>query len=218
MPFDNYTDLIDKIDQYLLQYDISGQVEDFITLAEKRMDREVRHRLMSGTKEGFLGGSDSVTLPAQYAETITWRVTTPFPGLTLTRVPPDRFFDLYAASIPGPPQIYTIIGNEAFMAPNPETAGTDEFPYKLFYYSKVPPLTLTNSTNWLLDAAPDLYLYGALLEAEPFVLNDERMATWEKMYERGRASLNASDARARYRPGSVMRPETYTRDGKRYST
>jgi hypothetical protein len=47
----------------------------------------------------------------------------------------------------------------------------------MIYRQNVPALA-SNSTNWLLLAAPDIYLYGALLEAAPYLQNDDRIQTW----------------------------------------
>lgn len=51
------------------------------------------------------------------------------------------------------------------------------------YYAK--PTALRDDTdgiNWLVENAPDLILYGALLEAEPFLKNDARIAVWRDYY------------------------------------
>ena len=51
------------------------------------------------------------------------------------------------------------------------------------YYAK--PTLLRNEAdgiNWMITNAPDLVLYGALLEAEPFLKNDSRIALWRDMY------------------------------------
>lgn len=38
------------------------------------------------------------------------------------------------------------------------------------------------TAHWLIVNAPDLVLYGALLEAQPYLRNDARIATWQGMY------------------------------------
>lgn len=57
------------------------------------------------------------------------------------------------------------------------------------YYAKPTVLrTDADGVNWLITNAPDLCLYGSLLAAEPFIKNDERIATWQMMYERALVS------------------------------
>ena len=60
-----------------------------------------------------------------------------------------------------------------------------------------------NPSNLFLATCPDLLLYGALAEAEPYLMNDERLATWASLYDRGLASLRASDDDSEY-PSSPM--------------
>jgi hypothetical protein len=40
-------------------------------------------------------------------------------------------------------------------------------------------LSDSNTTNWLLDDHPDLYLFGSLARAEAYLKDDERVAFWK---------------------------------------
>ena len=48
-------------------------------------------------------------------------------------------------------------------------------------------------TNWITEYAPQLLLYGTLVEATPFLKNDERIPVWQSMYDRAAAMLNGED-------------------------
>ena len=48
-------------------------------------------------------------------------------------------------------------------------------------------------SNWLTEYAPDVLLYAALLEATPFLKNDERVPMWTGMYDRAAQALNGED-------------------------
>jgi hypothetical protein len=76
--------------------------------------------------------------------------------------------------------------------PTPDTTYDGE----LTYYAKIPSLSDSNTSNWLLAYAPDLYLYGALVEAEPYLKNDERIAVWGELYLRVIADIEVADERA----------------------
>src|SRR5207245_438282 len=78
-----------------------------------------------------------------------------------------------AANVPARPRYFTIFSSEIELAPTPDAAYTIEMVYRQL----IPPLA-SNGTNWLLAAAPDLYLYGALLEAAPYIKEDARIQTW----------------------------------------
>jgi hypothetical protein len=96
----------------------------------------------------------------------------------------------YTAS--GKPQYYTVVGNQLEFIPTPDS----EYQGELTYYAKIPPLSDSNTSNWLLAYAPDLYLYGALVEAEPYLKNDERVALWGELYLRVIADIEVADERA----------------------
>ncbi len=49
------------------------------------------------------------------------------------------------------------------------------------YYAKQDPLRTTDP-SWYVTNAPEVLLYGSLLEAEPFNRNDERLPTWQALY------------------------------------
>jgi len=68
----------------------------------------------------------------------------------------------------------------------------------MVYFYKPEYLSDTNSSNlWLADT-PDLLLYAALGEAEPYLMNDERLNTWASMYDRGVNALRKSDDESEY--------------------
>lgn len=50
-------------------------------------------------------------------------------------------------------------------------------------FDGVTALSNQNTTNWILENHPDLYLYASLTEAQPYLNNDERIATWRTLYE-----------------------------------
>ena len=68
-----------------------------------------------------------------------------------------------------------------------------EYPFEVLYYELPPLLDDSIQTNWLTEYAPQLLLYGTLLEATPFLKNDERIATWQQYYDRAAAMLNGED-------------------------
>lgn len=64
---------------------------------------------------------------------------------------------------------------------------------EILYYQLPELLDDTHQTNWLTDYAPNLLLYGALLEATPFLKNDERIQTWQSFYQQAANALNTED-------------------------
>jgi hypothetical protein len=68
----------------------------------------------------------------------------------------------------------------------------------MLYYAKPESLSNTVTTNVFLTVCPDLLLYGALGEAEPYLMNDARLQTWASLYDRGVTALTVSDDQGEY--------------------
>jgi hypothetical protein len=102
----------------------------------------------------------------------------------------------------GQPQFFTIFGSEIELAPTPDAIYTVEMVYRV----NVPALA-SNSTNWLLTLAPDLYLYGALLESAPYMKEDERIQTWTAGFAVALEGLNTLGMASTFNAGPLsMRP------------
>jgi len=65
------------------------------------------------------------------------------------------------------------------VAPTPASA----YSFEVLYYERVQPLDSSNQTNWFTIYAPQALLYGSLLQAMPFLKNDERMGMWQQQYD-----------------------------------
>jgi hypothetical protein len=74
-------------------------------------------------------------------------------------------------------------------APTPDAA----YPMEVLYYELPPLLDEDTQTNWLTEYAPNLLLYGCLLEATPFVKDDQRVQLWQAYYDRALSALNGED-------------------------
>jgi hypothetical protein len=65
------------------------------------------------------------------------------------------------------------------IAPTPAAA----YNFEVLYYERVQPLDSSNQTNWFTTYAPQALLYGSLLQAMPFLKNDERIGMWQQQYD-----------------------------------
>jgi hypothetical protein len=75
------------------------------------------------------------------------------------------------------------------ISPTPDA----NYPWEIIYYQQPPLLDDTNQTNWLTDYAPNALLYRALLEATPFLKNDDRIPVWQAMYGQSMQAINVQD-------------------------
>jgi hypothetical protein len=208
MAFTSYSDLKTTIANYLARSDLTSVIPDFIRLAEDRLRRDLRIRQMLKVATATTTSGDStVSIPSDFIAMKDLHLNTN-PVRTLTFQNTANFFELnnVSASAKGYPRAYTLLGSEFKFAPVPDSAYTLE----MVYYHKPDYLSDSNTSNLFLANCPDLLLYGSLSEAEPYLMNDERLATWAAMYDRGLASLRASDEDAEY-PASPMRITLSTR-------
>jgi len=199
MAFTSYTTLKTKIGEYLARTDLDAQIPDFIRLAEERLRRDLRIRQMLKVATADTTADDStVSLPSDFLAMKDLHLDTN-PVRVLQFQNTSNFFRNARTTDKGVPTMYTLLGSEFQFAPYPDATYT----LRMVYYHKPDFLSDSNASNLFLANCPDLLLYGALAEAEPYLMNDERIATWASLYDRGLASLRASDDDSEY-PSSPM--------------
>jgi hypothetical protein len=194
MALTNYSDLKSAVASYLGRSDLTDQIPDFIRLAEVRLRRDLRIRqMMKSATTITTGGDSTVGLPSDFLELRTLHVLTN-PVRDLQYVSPAVFYRNGRTHESGLPVYYTVMATEFKFAPVPDAPYTLE----MLYYASPEFLSNTTPSNMFMANAPDLLLYGALVEAEPYLMNDARIQLWAGMFDRGLASLNASDDKAEY--------------------
>ena len=223
MPFDSYAGLIARLADYVMRDDMGPFIPDWVRLAELRLDR--RLNLSENETSVTLPLSGGATpLPDDYR---TWRsVTGAGWGGRLGYLSPEQFYGYRRgpwrsywrdqAGVPhydGPgPCGFTIVGSvpsddldvpldswsfgatNPFLLVGPQSTGD----VRLLYRQGIPPLGGDRPSNWLINKAPDLYLYASLLEAEPFLHNDSRIPMWRGMLEEALKDVIALDRDARW--------------------
>jgi hypothetical protein len=199
MAITNYTDLQSTIADYLARTDLTTQIPLFIQLAENRLRRDLRLRQMIKVVITTTTASDStVALPSDFLEMRDIHIETN-PIQTVIYQNPSNFFRNTNVTVGGMPSYYTVTGSEFQFAPVPDSAYT----LKMIYYAAPTYLSSSVSSNVFLATCPDLLLYAALGEAEPYLMNDARTQTWAALYDRGLTSLTISDD-AGEQPSSPM--------------
>lgn len=138
-------------------------------------------------------GDNTVGLPSDFLSVRDLYVDQS-PRRPLTYLSPSAFTRDARAHESGVPVFYTQKGLEFELGPQPDTA----YVLVLLYYAKPDPLSNTNASNTFLAVCPDVLLYGALLEAEPYLMNDARLQTWSTLYSNAVQSLAESDNASEY--------------------
>jgi hypothetical protein len=193
----DYTSLQDAVAEYMARDDLAARIPTFIQLAETKFNRELFVRQMEGratlTVDTLLSSPEFLSLPSDFQTMRRIRLSGVTGKPTIEYKSPGGL-DSYRYSIDNvtaQPEYFTIIGDEIELAPTPD----ENFEVEILYRKVVPPLA-SNSTNWLLTMAPDLYLYGALLEAAPYMNEDARIQTWGLGFTTALKGLNDLSTKA----------------------
>ncbi|MFN3522229.1 MAG: hypothetical protein ACK4YQ_08260 [Phenylobacterium sp.] len=187
MTLSTYTDLKSAVADWLDRADLNARIPDFVALAEAQMNRTLRVRRMIARASASLE-AEFTSLPGDFLEVVA---LTGDDGQTLRPAPPQTMAALKAASPgPGRPQRYALAGEALQVHPAPERP----VGVALTYYAKIPALSASVAANWLLAEAPDAYLYGALLQAAPYLRDPEALPIWNAGYEAALAGVRAGQA------------------------
>jgi hypothetical protein len=168
----SYSDLLTSIANWTARSDLTSTIPDFIALFESFVNRKLRVRQMESSTTLTTSDGDA-TLPTDY---LAWRKVV-WPGstsLNLEYFDPVALSEQYPSSATGVPRAFTIEGTTLRARPIDDTTSIT-----LVYYAKVPALTSTADTNWLLTAHPDFYLFGTLVEANAFLMDAEKGMLWK---------------------------------------
>ena len=200
MAIGTYTELKTAVANWLDRDDLTDRIPEFISLAEARFNRILRLRSME-TKQtaSTVAAQRNYALPTNYIQMRNFQLNTD-PITTLSYVTPEIFDRLWGGSTSGTPSFYTILANEISLGPLPASILTME----MLFYKRFDYLTVSAPTNWLLTNAPDIYLYGSMLEAEPYIMNDERVPLWSQGVCQAVSDLQEQDNKDRH-SGSALR-------------
>lgn len=197
MALNTYSALGSAIASWLHRTDITSTIwADFITLAEARINRELRVREMETEATLTSTGVATIGLPSSFLEAKrVYHDASPLNKLEY--ITPEDYYQRYMSSTSGTPEAFTIEGDNMVVGPIPASGTT----FKMLYYKQPPALSSTN--HGLFLANPDLYLFGSLCEAQPYVKDDKRFPLWNARFEKVLQEAKAKDDRDRH-SGSVL--------------
>lgn len=185
------------IAKWLARPDLTDRIVEFVALAEDRIATDLRVADLE-TSGDLTISAQSVAKPTGFLEARRLYLSTD-PVTKLEFMDTNSFWSLYLSSQTGKPKHFTIEGNNFIFGPSPDATYTG----KLLYYKRLTALSDDSDTNWLLTSARGLYLYGALIEAQPFIRNDPRIAVWSAFYDNLLDRLTRADQRAQFSGGTL---------------
>lgn len=194
MDLSTYSGLKAAVASYLARSDLTNEIPVFIQLAENRLRRDLRIRQMLKVATTDTVADDAtVQIPSDFLQMRDLHINNN-PITVLKYESPSNFYRNTFSLINGVPKQYTLLADQFQLAPIPDSI----MEVQMLYYAAPPYLSDSNSSNVFLATCPDLLLYAALGEAEPYLMNDPRLQTWKAMYDVGVQSLTVSDDQGEY--------------------
>lgn len=161
----SYSTLQTDVADYLHRTDLTTQLPSFVTLAEAVLFRELSIRDMAVSTDLTTTG-EYCNLPADFGDVVKLTVT--YGG---TETPLDYMSPAYSWTGTARPESYTLDNNKIRIF-----GASTGFAFKLYYKPKIQALSVSNTTNWLLENAYDLYFYATALEAAKYTRDGQLMA------------------------------------------
>jgi hypothetical protein len=165
-----YDSLVENIQSYLERTDQAtiDKIPLFIMLAEQVIASEIKFLgNLNVANSTFVAGANNITVAGERQPVLLRKyeyLREYWPDDTQTDVP--KFYCDYNY-------------DNWLVAPTPDS----NYSFEVLYYERVQPLDSTNQTNWFTIYAPQALLYGSLLQAMPFLKNDERLPMWQAQYQ-----------------------------------
>ena len=159
---------------------LAARVQEFIALAEADISRRLRTRENLGTATGnTVSATATVALPSDFGGVFSLTITTSDGEKALRQLAAGVALDGFYGEGNGEPAYYVVEGANVRLFPTPGGV----YSYTLRYWQRLAALSGTNTSNWLLTAHPDAYLFGSLVQAELYNVNDARVPLWQAKYE-----------------------------------
>lgn len=200
MAITTYSELQSAIGNWLNRSDLTANIPDFIALAEADMDRRLRHWRMENRSTAVLNSQYS-TLPTDFIEPLRLFITS---GDTykMEAESQAQLLDRRAgaANATGRPEYYAITSGSIEVFPSPDS----DYTLEMLYVAKSNSLSVSNTSNWILQYHADCYLYGSLVHSAPFLEEDRRLAVWGALYDKAIDAINQDNEGAKF-GGSGLR-------------
>ena len=195
-----FTSLQEDVRKYLergsvADADVYAQIPSLINLAERQIASELKVQgFIDVLSFNLVAGQSVYDKPDRWRKTVSMTIGT---GAANEQRTPlfARSYEYCRAYWPdatatGAPELYADYDyNHWLVVPTPDA----NYPAEALVDRMPALLDDATQTNWLTDFAPQLLLYRTLLEAAPFLKNDERIAVWQGLYDRAAAMINGED-------------------------
>ena len=189
-----YDSLVENIQSYLNRTDTATieKIPLFIMLAEQIIASQIKFLgNLTVNESAMTTGTNVIDKPVRWHKTVSMNITVAGVKQPVLLRKYEYLREYWPNdTLEGLPKFYADYDYTHWLvAPTPD----DDYTFEVLYYERVQPLDSTNQTNWFTIYAPQALLYGSLLQAMPFLKNDERVAMWQQQYDLIMQTLTAED-------------------------
>lgn len=195
----NFATLSTAVADYLARSDLTSFVPNFIEGCENTIYKNLRIRAMENALNVTISsGVAAVPTSPAYLE-LKYAYVTTTPISKLHHLPPEQIYEKFPVrSGSNIPKFISVEASNFIFGPYP-----GNYTVNGIYYGRLTALSSGNTTNWFTANAPYLLLYGALMEAEPFLANDPRLITWKAMFDMHYKAVRDEETRQKSSGGSL---------------
>jgi hypothetical protein len=189
-----YDNLTATVLQYLERQDPAtvAQIPTFISMCEFEVATQIKTLgQLSVAQTNLTSGNPVLQKPARWRKTVSMNLVDATGNRTPILLRKYEYLKNYwpNATLTGTPIYYGDYDYDHWLvAPTPDST----YSLETLYYERLSPLSSSNQTNWLTQNAPNVMLYGTLLQAMPFLKNDQRQI-FEQKYQEAINALKNED-------------------------
>jgi hypothetical protein len=191
-PIGDFVTLRGMVARALDRDDLADDIENLIALAESRFNRTLRLPQMEAvvtadvTAEEFALPNDFLAMRSVFVNSVPRRALSAMSPTQLAEtIHPNGYL----------PQGYTLVGAQPRRIRIEPAPSVDRpLSVSMVYWQRIPALTLSNVTNWLLTEYPDIYYYATLLQSEAYIGNDPRLPVWKAALDEALDELKMAGA------------------------
>ena len=206
MALSTYAELKTGIANWLNRTDLTDEIaDDFIKLTEADFNAKLRIRAMEQI-DTITIDSETESVPTGFIAVRSFYILLSSVKHPLEYITPHNMFEIRGGSRSGRPRAYTIESDnetETFrFGPSPDTSYTGY----LSYYKAISPLSVSNTSNWMLANHPAVYLYGSLYHASNFLggIDPQQAQNWLAMYSTAMERCENNDKQDSYGGAPVV--------------
>ena len=177
MAISTYSELKTAVSNWMHRSDLTDRLDEFIDLAEARLSRDLRINQLT-LRTTSAATDEYHALPSDFLSAVELRLDTAG-GKTLRYMPTDQISQKYPEVPSGEPEAYDVVGQYLRIVP----VNANGYTIDITYRAKLPALSDSNTTNYVLTMHPDAYLWACCIEASDYIGDEKRMARAMARYQ-----------------------------------